>query len=303
MVLGTAALLWLLAATGDGAQYRHVPAADTDDTVAVARGARLSVENASGSVEVHTWDRDSLRVQARHGAGTKVVIRADQSSVTVHAISPDGHAGSVEYEITAPAWIPMRIEGNHNNVTIEGAHGDVSVENVRGDIAITKDAGSITASTIEGQVTIEGGRGKIDVSSVNDGINITGSSGEISAETTNGSISLSRIDGTAIDVATINGDVTFDGTIADNGRYSFNSHNGDIILTIADTVNATFNVRTYNGEFNTSLPMKGPERSTVRRGRRASFTLGTGSADVDLESFGGEITVRRPGGEKKERRQ
>jgi hypothetical protein len=48
--------------------------------------------------------------------------------------------------------------------------------------------------------------------------------------------------------------------------------------------------------------MKGPERGTVRRGRRASFTLGTGSADVDLDSFGGEITVRRPGGEKKERR-
>jgi DUF4097 and DUF4098 domain-containing protein YvlB len=303
MVLGTAALLWLLAVTGDGAQDRHARAADTDETVTVARGARLSLENASGSVEIHTWERDSLRIQARHAAGTKVVIRADQSSVAVHAASQHGHAESVDYDITAPAWISIRIEGNHNDVSIEGAQGDVSVENVAGDIAITRDSGSITANTIEGQVTIEGGRGKVEVSSVNDGINIKGSSGEISAETTNGSISLSRLDATAIDVATINGDVTFDGTIADNGRYSFNSHNGDIVLSIADTVNATFNVRTYNGEFNTSLPMKGPERSTVRRGKRASFVLGTGSADVDLESFGGEISVRRAGSEKKERRQ
>jgi len=303
MVFGTAALLCVLAAGGDGGQDRHARTADTDETVAVARGARLSLENASGSVEVHTWDRDSLRVQARHSAGTKVVVRADQGSVSVSAMSAGGHAGSVEYEITAPSWLPMRIEGNQNDVSIEGAHGDVSVENVRGDIAITKAAGSITANTIEGQVTIEGGRGKVDVSSVNDGINIKGSSGEISAETTNGSISLSHVDGTTVDVATINGDVSFDGTIADNGRYSFNSHNGDIVLTVADTVNATFSVRTYNGEFNTSLPMKGPERSSVRRGRRASFTLGTGSADVDLESFGGEITVRRPGGDSKDRRQ
>lgn len=303
MVLGTAALLWVLAASGDGGQDRHARAADTDETVAVARGVRLSLENASGSVEVHTWDRNSLRVQARHAAGTKIVIRPDQGAVNVSAVSPGGHAGSVEYEITAPAWIPMRIEGNQNDVSIEGAHGDVSVENVRGDIAITGAAGSITANTIEGQITIEGGRGKVAVSSVNDGIKIKGSSGEISAETTNGSISLSHVDGTTVDVATINGDVTFDGTIADSSHYSFNSHNGDIVLTVADTVNATFSVRTYNGEFNTSLPMKGPERSTVRRGRRASFTLGTGSADVDLESFGGEITVRRPGGDRKERRQ
>src|SRR4051812_29336780 len=105
MVLGTAALLWLLAATGDGVQGRHARAADTDETVAVAHGTRLSLENASGSVEVHTWDRDSLRVQARHAAAMKVVIRADPSSVTVGAVSPGGHSGSVEYEITAPAWM------------------------------------------------------------------------------------------------------------------------------------------------------------------------------------------------------
>src|SRR3954470_22607047 len=121
MVLGTAALLWVLAATGDGGQDRHARTADTDETVAVTRGARLSLENASGSVEVHTWDRDSLRIQARHAAGTKVLIRADQSSVTVHAVSQGGHAGSVEYDITAPAWITMRIEGNHNDVSIDGA--------------------------------------------------------------------------------------------------------------------------------------------------------------------------------------
>ena len=303
MVLGTAALLWMLAAADDGGQDRHKRSADTDETVAVSRGTRLALENASGSVEVHTWDRDSLRVQARHAAGTKVLIRADQSSVTVHAVSQGGHAGPVEYDITAPAWIAIRIEGNHNDVSIDGARGDVSVENVRGDIAITKSSGSITANTIEGQVTVEGGRGKVDVTSVNDGINITGATGEISAETTNGSISLSRIDGTSMDVATINGDVTFDGSIADNGRYSFSSHNGDIVLTIAETVNATFSIRTYNGGFNTSLPLKGPERSTVRRGSRASYTLGSGSAAVDLDSFGGEISVRRSGADRKERRQ
>lgn len=58
----------------------------------------------------------------------------------------------------------------------------------------------------------------------------------------------------------------------------------------------TFSVRTYNGEFNTSLPLKGPDRSDVRRGKRVLYTLGNGSAEVEMESFGGAIRLRRAGG-------
>jgi hypothetical protein len=54
-------------------------------------------------------------------------------------------------------------------------------------------------------------------------------------------------------------------------------------------------VRTYNGEFGTSLPLKGPEKSELRRGKRVTYTLGTGSAEVEMESFGGAIRLRRAG--------
>jgi hypothetical protein len=33
----------------------------------------------------------------------------------------------------------------------------------------------------------------------------------------------------------------------------------------------------------------------VRGGRRVSYTLGTGSAEVEVETFSGDIRVRRPG--------
>ena len=177
MVLGTAALLWVLAATGDGGQGRHNRAADTDETVAVSRGTRLALENASGSVEVHTWDRDSLRVQARHAAGTKVLIRA-RPEVRDGTRRFPGRSRGIAWstDITAPAWIPC---GSREITTTSASTGRTAMCRSRtcaGDIAITKGSGSVTANTIEGQVTIEGGRGKVDVSSVNDGINITGAS-------------------------------------------------------------------------------------------------------------------------------
>jgi DUF4097 and DUF4098 domain-containing protein YvlB len=263
--------------------------------VPVSRGTRLTLDNLAGDVVIHTWERDSLRVQARHGARTRVVIRPGTSSVTVTAESSRGPSGAVDYDITAPTWMAMKIEAQFNDVTIDGTQSEVSVESVRGDIWIKGGAGVITGNTIQGAVVVEGARGKVNVSSVNQGIKITGASGDIVAETTNGSIALSGIASSSVEVATVNGDVSFDGTLAGSGRYSFATHNGDIVLTVPESSNATFNVRTYNGDLTVSPPFKGPERGEARHGKRASYTLGNGSADVEVESFGGEITLRGAG--------
>jgi hypothetical protein len=292
-ILGTALLMAL--AAGAPAQERTPRAPETDQTVPVSRGTRLTIDNRTGEVLVRTWDKDALRVQARHAARTRVNVRTTAAGVRVSASSQTGPAGSVDYDITIPAWMPMKIEGHFIYVMVEGAQGEVAIETVRGDVVLKGGAGAISVQTIQGEIVVEGGRGKINLSSVNEGIKVTGAAGEITAETTNGSISLARIESTSVSVATVNGDLVYDGTLADNGRYRFNTHNGDITVTVPETANATFSVRTYNGDFAASFPVKGPEASELRRGRRATYTLGNGSADVQLESFGGAIRLRRPG--------
>jgi hypothetical protein len=288
------ALLCALA-TAPAAQERARRAPDTDQTVPVSRGTRLTVDNHAGEVVVRTWDRDSLRVQARHPSRTRVNIRTGPAGLRISSSASTGPSGAVDYDITAPAWIPMKIEGQYNSVTIDGAQNEIAVETVRGDVVVKGGSGSISVKTIEGEITVEESRGKITLSSVNQGIKVIGAGGQISAETTNGSISLTRTESNSVDVSTVNGDVVYEGTIADKGHYSFSTHNGDITMTVPETANATFSVRTYNGEFGTSLSLKGPDRSEVRRGRRMSYTLGNGSAEVELESFGGSIRLRRTG--------
>jgi DUF4097 and DUF4098 domain-containing protein YvlB len=292
MHAGVAVLLAALAAAPGQAQERPGRAPQTDQTVPVSRGTRLAIDNEAGEVIVHTWDKDALRVQARHTARTRINIRTGGNEVN---LSANGPAGSVDYDITAPVWMAMNIEGQFNYVTIEGAQSDVSIETVRGDIVLKGGSGSITASTIDGEIQVDGARGKIKLSSVNQGIRVTGASGDIAAETTNGSITLTRVDSKGVQAATINGNVSYEGTLADNGRYTFTTHNGDIVMTLPETANATFNVRTYNGEFGSSLPLKGPTRSEIKPGKRAAYILGTGSADVEMESFGGAIRLRRAG--------
>ena len=96
-----AASVLIIAALSTAPQERAPRAPQTDETVAVAKGARLTVDNFAGEVVIKAWDRDSLRVQARHGSRAKVNIRTTPSGVVVTAQQPT--PSSVDYEITAPA--------------------------------------------------------------------------------------------------------------------------------------------------------------------------------------------------------
>ena len=85
---------------------------------------------------VHAWDKDAVRVQARTNTRTKVDVRTASNAINIEAVATNGPTGSVDYEITAPAWMSMKVEGQYNFVTIEGIQGDVSIETVRGDIVM-----------------------------------------------------------------------------------------------------------------------------------------------------------------------
>ena len=295
MTAVAAMLLVALAGADAAAQERRPRAPETDQTVPVTRGSRLRIHNHAGEVILHTWDRDAVRVQARHSTRMKVNIRTGDG-VSIEASSTIGAPMSVDYDITAPAWMPVRIDGQFNFTTIDGVQGEVSVETVRGDIVIKGGTGTVSAKSIQGQISVEGARGKINVNAVNEAITITGSSGDIVAETTNGDITLMNIQSSGVEVNTVNGNIVYDGTTSDKGTYRFATHNGNITLAVPENGNVTFSVRTYQGNFSTSLAaLKGPPARQVGGGRRATFTLGNGSADVEAESFGGAIRLRVAG--------
>jgi hypothetical protein len=265
---------------------------ETDRTVPVARGSRLVLNNDMGEVVIHTWDRDSMRLQAQHGARTSIEVDSNANIVNVRART-GGPSRVVDYEITVPTWMPVRVTGQAAYIGIEGAQNEVQAETVRGDIVIRGGAGTITAKSIQGEIIIENAKGRVSANSVNEAIRVSGTSGEITAETTNGDIVLTKVDAKYLEVGSVNGDVLYDGTISRGAQLKFVTHNGDITLVIPEDTGATFTVRSYNSEFQSNLPTK--TIGETRRGRRTTYVLGNGGADVDVESFGGTIRLRKPG--------
>lgn len=271
----------------------HQEAPKTDETVAVQRGGRLTINNFAGEVVIHTWDKDSVHVVARHQSRTTVNIRPNAAGLSIEATGTRGPQGSVDFDITAPAWMPIKVEGTYNFVTMDGVQGEVHADTVSGDIVIRGGTGIITAKSVQGEVQVDGARGKVNVSSVNEKIRITDSSGDIMAESINGAITMIGIESKNVEASTVNGTITYEGKLVDGGRYNFSTHNGDLLLGVPDTANATFTIRTYQGGFSTDLPLPNINRADVQRGRRVVTTLGNGSADVYLETFGGAIRLRR----------
>lgn len=269
-----------------------------DSTIPVERGQRLEVNAFAGEVAVTAWSRNAVRVQGEFTGRTRVEIGRSGSTVEVRTQGRRGPAGSVELTISVPAWMPLDVIGVHTDIGITGARGPVAVETVQGDVTVEGGDGLVSLQSVDGQVALRGAKGRIEVNSVNEDILIESSSGDITAETVNGEILLRGVDATGLAASTVNGDIAYDGPIRNGGRYSLSSHNGDLTLTMAEAANAAVTVSTFNGEFESEFPVTLTE---ARKGRRLSFTLGSGSAQVSLESFQGSIQLVRPGSRRVER--
>src|SRR5918996_2591702 len=266
-------------------------AQQTDTTVAVQPGARLSVNNYGGKIVVRSWAENRVRVRASHSSRTRVEIGTGLQSVTVRA---EGHRGPpqiTDMEITVPRTTPLNLNGVYTHITIEGVDANVAAETVEGDVTLVGGNGAVTLKSIEGEVNVRGARGRVDVSSIDGGIRIAETAAEIVAETVDGDIVLEGITATAVDANTVDGDVYYDGVIKDGGRYRFASHDGDLTVSVPAGSNVTVWVSMFEGEFDSSFPVQ----ITETKKRRFTFTMGNGRARLELESFDGDIRLRRPG--------
>ena len=263
----------------------------TDTTIPVRAGARLEVSNFGGDITVKTWSRSAVRITADYSSRDRITIEATDQVVRVKSQGQRGPSRVVEYDITVPTWMGLALSGVYTDISVDGAQGEVTAETVEGSVKVSGGAGTVSLKSVQGDVTLEKARGRIDLSSVNEGITATAVSGDIAAETVNGDITLTQIESANTEANTINGDITYDGTIQDGGRYRFATHDGDLRVSVPEKANVAVSVSTFNGDFNPCFPVQ----LTGKTKHRFTFTIGAGSARLELESFSGDIKICRPG--------
>ena len=265
--------------------------ARTDTTIQVKPGVRLSVNNFGGEIKVSAGDKNVVRIAAEHSPRAKVKIAENGPNIEVHASSYRGHPVRVNYSIVVPGWMPLILQGIYTDIMVKGLHSEVTAETVRGEVNVEGGEGFVRASSVEGPVIVSGVQGRVEVNSVNDAVSVTGVKGEVVANAVNGDIHLNDIESSLVEASTVNGNVFYLGDLRDKGRYTFSTHNGDLVLGVPDRANATISVSTFNGEFDSDVPVT---IDPTRKGKRFSFTVGSGNGVVNLESFEGTIQLRKP---------
>lgn len=273
----------------------------SDTTIAVQRGARLDVNNFGGEILVRTWNQNNVRVRASHSSRARVEVSSSASTVLIKTAGRRGPPSIVDMEVTVPTWMAMNLTGVYTDITVENAGGAVSAESVQGDIQITGGAGNVRVKAVEGEVTLNKTQGRIEVNAVEGDVTITDGGGDLMIETVDGDIYLIRVDATNVDVNTVDGDIVYDGTVKNSGTYRLGTHDGDITVVVPAGANLSGSFSSFDGDFDASFAV-----DTVRAGRhRWSFTIGRGGAGgarLEIETFDGDIRLRRPGEVEVERR-
>jgi|SRR5689334_12846410 len=266
-------------------------AQQTDTTVPVRAGARLEVNNFGGEITIKTWTKSAVRITASHSSRDHILVEASDQLVHVKSEGRRGPSQVVDYDITVPATMALELSGVYTDISVDGSQGEISAETVEGSVKVSGGAGNVSLKSVQGEVTLEKARGRIDLNTVNEAIKATGVSGDLSVETVNGDITLSQVESANTEANTVNGDIIYDGTIKDGGRYRFSTHDGDLRVSVPDKANVAVSVSTFDGDFSACFPVQ----LTGKTKHRFSFTIGSGSARLELESFNGDIRLCRPG--------
>lgn len=265
-----------------------------DTIVAVPPGARLEMQLMGGSIEVDTWDANQIRVLAEHGRRESVRVRASDSVVRIDTQREGGFPGSgtINYRLTVPVSMDLEFTGMNVDIQVTGSRGRLNAKAVSGEIIAREIGGPVVVQSVSGDVSVEGAAGTVTAVSTSGDVFVSGVSGSLDAKAVSGSVTLEGISSPDVEAYTVSGRIYFDGSLVPNGIYTLATHSGSITVVTSAVPNASLTLATNSGRFSSTIPSLATIDHTP--GRRRTYTVGNGSAVVELETFSGDIRILTP---------
>lgn len=275
--------------------------ARADTSFTVSRNAVVDITMRSGYLLVRGSDRDvgELRTNATgytlKSSGVGVVIGTRDGRVRS---SGSGDTESSRLELTVPRGVRVVVSAGRADVEVRGIEGDVEVRSSSGDITMAGLGGRAFVETLSGDLTIEEGAQGLRVTTSSGDVIARGLRGEANVHTTSGDVTISGSGMSRVTIESINGDAAFDGSITADGRLHVSTHNGDVLLRLADGSRGELEFFTHSGEMNTAIPltmfgaMTGLANRERRPGQRFAFG-GGGAAVLSVSTFNGDVRIER----------
>jgi DUF4097 and DUF4098 domain-containing protein YvlB len=264
-------------------------------------GGRLSVESFNGSVEVSTWDQQTVDISGTKYARTaedssdiKIEVDHAPDSVAVRAMRPGMRRGNygARFAIKVPRGAvldrlvtsnggiraddgvgPARMKTSNGHVEVRGLKGSLTAETSNGPVEAQDIDGPVMAHTSNGHIRLERVRGAVDATTSNSSIRaaVEKADGSVKLQSSNGPIDLTMPPGVQVAVRA-------------------HTSNSGITLHLPGEVNARLTADTSNGSITSDFEMR--LRGEISK-RHIDGTLGSGGPLIDLSSSNGSIRIVR----------
>ncbi|HTP88132.1 MAG TPA: DUF4097 family beta strand repeat-containing protein [Bryobacteraceae bacterium] len=284
---------------GDTSRFRE----DFHYSWPIEAGARVSVDSQNGSVEISSWERNTIDI-----AGTKYAsdegllrdVRIDIShspdSVRIRTIAPEFFHGSAgaSYTIHVPKKVLLDLIHTTNGaLRADGIDGNVRMHTTNGGIHLSDVRGNTEIETTNGGIDIDGQEGDVRAHTTNGRIKADARGGRFEVETSNGSVEARLSDlseSWPVRVETTNGhiDVAVDGKVPD---MRCSSSNSAIELRLPSSTSARLIASTSHGEITSDFDVTTHGGSISKD--HLEGDIGGGGRNVELTTSNSSIRIRR----------
>jgi len=269
-----------------------------DVTKSASATPTVEIENLAGSVKIHGWDREEIKVTGVLGDDTDGLdFSGSNDNFDIEVEIPDSYGRrhrdlDSDLEIWLPAGSSVSVETVSASIRVSGVNGRLELESVSGEVTVDGAPTSADVETVSGSIELSGSETLAIAESVSGKIELSGVAGRVEAATVSGSIRVEASDIEQGEFEAVSGSVRFTGALSPGARLSAESHSGSVVLNLPADTSARFQVETFSGGINNGFGGGEAERtSRYAPGKRLDFTIGSGDAQVRVESFSGSVTL------------
>jgi DUF4097 and DUF4098 domain-containing protein YvlB len=285
-------------------------------TLRLGQNGQLIVSNIAGDITITASGSDDVTIEAvKRTTGP----REELANVTVDIEERPGRVSveteyrrepqsrrrrdmvAVTFTIGVPASASVDLRSISGTLQVTGVRGVVRAETVSGGIVTRQSPRIAVAKSMSGNVDVSDTdiEGDLSLGSVSGNIRGSGiRTRVVRVSTVSGDIELSGVVADRLNANSMSGTLQLAGALARNGRYTLNSHSGDVRLMLDTTVGFELTANSFSGDVQSDIPVTLGRRSDApRRGRGSrrsvQATFGDGSAVLDVTTFSGDISITR----------
>jgi DUF4097 and DUF4098 domain-containing protein YvlB len=291
MTRGFLAITWVSLA---GLALAAPAEVSVDETRPAAPDGVVAIDVGSGSLKVTGWDKPQISVRGTLGHGAdELDFRVEGRHARIEVEGRFGAHVHADLEIQVPAGSDLEIDSFSADTSVTGVTGGVRAESVNGSISVSGVRGEVEISAVNGSLELSGESERVKAEAVNGPVTLRGVRGEVEASTVNGKLTVEGGLFERAKLETVDGFIRLSGDLAASARLEIESVSGGVELTLPASVSARFAVSSFSGDILNELGPAAQRASRWTTEQELEFTAGSGSANVDIQTLSGTISIRK----------